>query len=71
MKSAGTRILGLGHAVPERRVLNAEIEERLGLEAGWIERRPLAPEVLFHPGIVVLDHLGHRADRQNLSALER
>ncbi len=39
MKAAGTRILGLGHAVPERRVLNAEIEERLGLEAGWIERR--------------------------------
>ena len=39
MKAQGTRILGLGHAVPDRRVLNAEIEERLGLEPGWIERR--------------------------------
>jgi 3-oxoacyl-[acyl-carrier-protein] synthase III len=35
----GTRLLGLGHAVPSRRVPNAEIEARLGLEAGWIERR--------------------------------
>ncbi|WP_020180552.1 beta-ketoacyl-ACP synthase III [Methylopila sp. M107] len=39
MKSAGTRILGLGHAVPARRVSSAEIEASLGLEAGWIERR--------------------------------
>ncbi|HVI29443.1 beta-ketoacyl-ACP synthase III [Hansschlegelia sp.] len=39
MKAEGTRILGLGHAVPDRRVLNAEIEKRLGLEPGWIERR--------------------------------
>ncbi|OYX13619.1 MAG: 3-oxoacyl-ACP synthase, partial [Rhizobiales bacterium 32-66-8] len=37
--NAGTRILGFGHAVPERRVLNAEIEAHLGLDAGWIERR--------------------------------
>lgn len=35
----GTTIVGFGHAVPERRVLNAEIEERLGLGTGWIERR--------------------------------
>jgi 3-oxoacyl-[acyl-carrier-protein] synthase-3 len=34
-----SRIAGLGHYAPERRVENAEIEERLGLEAGWIERR--------------------------------
>lgn len=39
MKAAGTQILGLGHAVPARRVENSEIEARLGLEAGWIERR--------------------------------
>lgn len=32
-------LAGVGHAVPERRVENAEIEARLGLEAGWIERR--------------------------------
>ncbi|MGA0533056.1 beta-ketoacyl-ACP synthase III [Hansschlegelia sp. KR7-227] len=39
MRAAGTRIAGLGHAVPPRRVANAEIEASLGLEAGWIERR--------------------------------
>ncbi|MEW6122360.1 MAG: beta-ketoacyl-ACP synthase III [Pseudomonadota bacterium] len=36
---SGTRLLGLGHAVPERVVTSAEIEANLGLEAGWIERR--------------------------------
>ena len=35
----GTTILGFGHHVPERRVPNAEIEQRLGLEPGWILRR--------------------------------
>jgi 3-oxoacyl-[acyl-carrier-protein] synthase III len=34
-----SRVAGLGHYVPERRVENAEIEASLGLEAGWIERR--------------------------------
>lgn len=35
----GTEIIGLGHYVPERRVANAEIERRLGLQDGWIEKR--------------------------------
>jgi 3-oxoacyl-[acyl-carrier-protein] synthase-3 len=35
----GSTLLALGHYAPERRVTNAEIEARLGLEAGWIERR--------------------------------
>jgi 3-oxoacyl-[acyl-carrier-protein] synthase-3 len=35
----GVEIIGLGHYAPERVVLNAEIERRLGLEAGWIKRR--------------------------------
>ncbi|MDX2306908.1 MAG: beta-ketoacyl-ACP synthase III [Hyphomicrobium sp.] len=35
----GSTILSTGHYVPERRVANAEIEARLGLDAGWIERR--------------------------------
>src|ERR1700734_2982438 len=39
MLTRSSRIAGLGHYVPERRVENAEIETRLGLEAGWIERR--------------------------------
>ncbi len=34
-----SNILALGHYAPERRVTNAEIESRLGLEAGWILRR--------------------------------
>ncbi|MDI7862044.1 beta-ketoacyl-ACP synthase III [Rhizobiaceae bacterium n13] len=34
-----SRLAGFGHAVPGRRVENREIEERLGLEEGWIERR--------------------------------
>lgn len=36
---SGVEILGLGHYAPARRVPNSEIERRLGLEAGWIERR--------------------------------
>jgi 3-oxoacyl-[acyl-carrier-protein] synthase-3 len=34
-----SRIAGFGHYVPDRRVENAEIEVRFGLEPGWIERR--------------------------------
>ncbi len=36
---SGTRISGLGHHLPARLVTNREIEERLGLEEGWIESR--------------------------------
>jgi 3-oxoacyl-[acyl-carrier-protein] synthase III len=36
---SGSTILGFGHHVPQRRVTNAEIEQRLGLETGWILRR--------------------------------
>lgn len=35
----GVEIAGLGHYAPERIVTNAEIEQQLGLEDGWIERR--------------------------------
>lgn len=34
-----SRVAGFGHYAPERRVMNAELEEQLGLEPGWIERR--------------------------------
>ncbi|CCV16464.1 beta-ketoacyl-ACP synthase III [Mesorhizobium sp. STM 4661] len=34
-----SRILGFGHHAPSRKVENPEIEDRLGLEPGWIERR--------------------------------
>ncbi|MGY5795446.1 hypothetical protein ACXHXM_35515 len=39
MAGCFTRIRGFGHAVPARRVDNAEIEAQLGLETGWIERK--------------------------------
>ena len=35
----GTEIIGLGHYAPHRVVTNAEIEGRLGLASGWIQRR--------------------------------
>ncbi|TJV23893.1 MAG: 3-oxoacyl-ACP synthase, partial [Mesorhizobium sp.] len=37
--SRSSRILGLGHHAPARKVENPEIEDRLGLEPGWIEWR--------------------------------
>ncbi|WP_434725303.1 beta-ketoacyl-ACP synthase III [Mesorhizobium sp. RIZ17] len=37
--SRSSRILGFGHHAPARKVENPEIEDRLGLEPGWIERR--------------------------------
>ena len=39
MKVRSARIAGFGHGVPGRCVENAEIEQSLGLETGWIERR--------------------------------
>lgn len=36
---SGAKILGLGHYLPARKVMNAEIEVGLGLDAGWIEQR--------------------------------
>ncbi|MBB4571081.1 beta-ketoacyl-ACP synthase III [Rhizobium leucaenae] len=39
MTPLSSRLVGFGHAVPFRIVHNAEIEGRLSLEAGWIERR--------------------------------
>ncbi|SEI15912.1 biotin biosynthesis protein BioZ [Rhizobium tibeticum] len=39
MSVRSARIAGFGHAVPGRCVENTEIEQSLGLETGWIERR--------------------------------
>lgn len=39
MTAPASRIAGFGHCVPERVVANAEIEDRLGLPPGWIEKR--------------------------------
>lgn len=35
----GSELVGFGHYAPEKVVKNAEIETRLGLDAGWIEKR--------------------------------
>lgn len=35
----GSQLVGFGHYAPENIVKNAEIEVRLGLDAGWIEKR--------------------------------
>lgn len=35
----GSQLVGFGHYAPENVVKNAEIEARLGLGAGWIEKR--------------------------------
>ncbi|GAA5656128.1 acetoacetyl CoA synthase NphT7 [Brucella sp. NBRC 13694] len=37
--SISSRMAGFGHYVPDRRVANDELELRLGLDTGWIERR--------------------------------
>ncbi|MEQ1954668.1 beta-ketoacyl-ACP synthase III [Mesorhizobium sp. CN2-181] len=37
--SGSSRLLGFGHHAPARKVENPEIENSLGLEPGWIERR--------------------------------
>jgi 3-oxoacyl-[acyl-carrier-protein] synthase-3 len=38
-RARSSRLAGFGHSVPSRCVENAEIEDKLGLEPGWIERR--------------------------------
>jgi 3-oxoacyl-[acyl-carrier-protein] synthase III len=65
-----SRMAGFGHYVPERRVENAEIEMRLGLDPGWIEsrtgirsRRWAAPDQMLtdlatHAGAMALDEAG-------------
>ncbi|MGV1759645.1 beta-ketoacyl-ACP synthase III [Rhizobium sp. A22-96] len=70
MRAWSSRIAGLGHYVPKRRIDNAEIEARLGLAEGWIERRTgirarhwAAPgesltDMAAQAGSMALDHAG-------------
>lgn len=37
--ASGSALHALGHYAPDRRVTNAEMEARLGVEAGWTEQR--------------------------------
>ena len=76
-----TTLLSLGHYAPQRRVTNAEIEERLGLETGWVarrtgihERRYAAPDealsdMAVKAGEMALSSLGFARDRIGLLIL--
>jgi 3-oxoacyl-[acyl-carrier-protein] synthase-3 len=76
-----SRIAGFGHYVPDRRVENAEIEARFGLESGWIERRTgirarrwAAPEealtdLAMKAGEMALDDAGFARDDVALTLL--
>jgi 3-oxoacyl-[acyl-carrier-protein] synthase III len=64
MRSA---LLALGHYAPERRVTNAEIETRLGLEAGWTERRTGIAERRFAAPDEALSDLAVKAGEMALA----
>lgn len=77
----GSTILALGHYTPARRVMNAELEARLGLEAGWIldrtgiaERRYAADDealsdLAVNAGEMALSRAGFAASRIGLVLL--
>ncbi len=65
-----SRIAGMGRYAPARRVANAELEGRLGLDPGWIERRTgivarryvaegeVLTDIAFHAGEQALQSAG-------------
>lgn len=63
----GTAILALGHYVPERRVTNAEIEARLGVEPGWGEQRTGIRERRFAAADEALSDLAVKAGEMALA----
>jgi 3-oxoacyl-[acyl-carrier-protein] synthase-3 len=62
-----TRIAGLGTYLPERRVTNAELEERLDIPTGWIERVTGVQERRYADGESTLS-MGASAARVALAA---
>ncbi|WP_404926486.1 beta-ketoacyl-ACP synthase III [Mesorhizobium sp. ORM16] len=56
-----SRIVGFGHHAPARKVENPEIESRLGLEPGWIERRTGIRSRFWATGEDTLSGLAARA----------
>ncbi|MEQ1576214.1 MAG: beta-ketoacyl-ACP synthase III [Hyphomicrobium sp.] len=74
-------LISLGHYAPQRRVPNAEIESRLGLEPGWVarrtgihERRYAAPDealsdLAVKAGEMALSRLGFARDKIGLLVL--
>lgn len=66
--SARVRIAGLGKALPERVVTNAELSERLGLDADWIEVRTGVRERRFGGPDDTATSLGLQAARLALES---
>lgn len=64
----GSALLALGHYAPERRVTNAEIEARLGVEPGWSARRTGIVERRFAAPDEALSDLAVAAGEMALSA---
>ncbi len=69
----GSALIALGHYAPERRVTNAEIEARLGVEAGWSERRTGIVERRFAAPDEALSDLAVKAGEMALirAAIDR
>lgn len=65
-RDIGSALIALGHYAPERRVTNAEIEARLGLEAGWTERRTGIRERRFAHADEAVSDLAVRAGEMAL-----
>lgn len=65
---AGTAIRAVGMAVPERRVDNAEIASRLGIEEAWIVKRT---GTSTRPWAAPGDRMSELAARAGADALER
>ncbi|MFB9984484.1 beta-ketoacyl-ACP synthase III [Mesorhizobium kowhaii] len=65
--SRSSRILGFGHHAPARKVENPEIEDRLGLEPGWIERRTGIRSRFWATGEDTLSGLAVRAGEMALA----
>jgi 3-oxoacyl-[acyl-carrier-protein] synthase-3 len=65
---SNSALLALGHYAPERRVTNAEIEARLGVEPGWTERRTGIAERRFAAPDEALSDLAIKAGEMALAA---
>lgn len=66
MRVRGAEIIGLGHYAPEHVVGNAEIEQRLGLDRGWIARRTGLLERRFAADNEALSDIAVRAGEMAL-----
>lgn len=71
--NVGSALLALGHYAPERRVTNAEIEARLGVEPGWTLKRTGIAERRFAAPNEALSDLAVKAGEMALakSGLDR